>query len=215
MVKIDEELEKQEGQEEPSVVHEDDLVEEGALLEEEPSVVHEDDLLEEEAKKRGFLYKLNTFTSVWLSVASLVLIIGRLFFFTPYDVSGQSMYPTLHDGDRIVVSHDKELERGDVVVFTSPITMEDDYIKRVVGVAGDTVEIRSGHVYVNGKQLEDENLGTTQTLRTEDTIKTLVPTGTVYVLGDNRENSMDSRVFGAVPDELIKGKLLLNIGSLK
>lgn len=202
MVKIDEELEKQEGQEEPSVVHEDALLEEEALV-------------EEDAKKRGSLYKLKSFASIWLSVASLVLIIGRLFLFTPYDVSGQSMYPTLHDGDRIVVSHDKELERGDVVVFTSPITMEDDYIKRVVGVAGDTIEIRSGHVYVNGEQLEDENLGTTQTLRTEDTIKTLVPTGTVYVLGDNRENSMDSRVFGAVPDELIKGKLVLNIGSLK
>lgn len=150
--------------------------------------------------------------AIMVSLFSLLLITGRLFLFTPYEVSGVSMSPTLADGDRVMVTKEEQVEFGDIVVFTSPVNYEEDYIKRVIGVSGDTIDIKEGTVYVNGEQLQDgEGFGTTDTLREMEEVSTVVPEGHIFVLGDNRENSMDSRIFGAVPNKLLKGKLMCRI----
>lgn len=154
--------------------------------------------------------------AVILSFFSLFLIIGRLFIFTPYQVSGTSMNPTLGDGDKVVVTDDKEYKQGDIIVFQSPVKENTDYVKRVIGVAGDTVTIQEGKVQVNGEEVyNEEEFGTTDSYRETDFLETYVPKGHVYVLGDNRENSMDSRIFGTIDKKLIKGKLFCRLMPVK
>lgn len=167
-------------------------------------------------KGKGLLAKLDGAFAVVISMLSLLLIIGRIFIFTPYQVSGLSMSPTLGDGDKIVVTSEEGYQKGDIVVFTSPIKPDDTYIKRVVGVPGDTIEIKEGKVFVNGEKIDSlEGYGVTEALRDTGELETYVPTGQLYVLGDNRENSMDSRVFGTIKSSTVKGKLACRLVPLK
>jgi signal peptidase I len=143
-----------------------------------------------------------------------------LFVFQVSVVSGHSMDPSLEPGDRLVVDklsyHWSSLSRFDVVVFERPrrissgidqVTIEGagvDYVKRVVGLPGETVELRSGELYVNGVLVE-------QPFAFENDFDTFrpvtVPQGSIYVLGDNRGRSLDSRSWdiGAVPLSFVKG----------
>ncbi len=120
------------------------------------------------------------------------------------------MEPTLHDGERLLVS--KFTYRlhpprpGDIVVFRSPVNPGDDLIKRVIAVAGDRVEIARGQVIVNGLAREELYI-------TPGDVKSfppvIVPAGSIFVLGDNRPNSEDSRYFGPVSVRAVKGKAVL------
>jgi signal peptidase I len=126
-----------------------------------------------------------------------------------FRIEGQSMEPNLHDGEYVLIDKVSYLlhspERGDVVVFTPP-NNERDYIKRVIGLPGDTVEIRGGQVYVNGVVLDEPYLQQT-TLRDESAH--LVENGRYFVLGDNRNNSSDSRSFGTITPQSIVGRAWL------
>ena len=128
-------------------------------------------------------------------------------------VGGSSMDPTLRDGDLVVYTRIvPEYHTGDVVSMWVP--SGEYYVKRVVAVGGDVVDIQDGRVLVNGELLEDDR-GHGETL--EETGAVIYPyrvrEGNVFVLGDNREVSMDSRAFGEVNRRQIRGRILFGIGS--
>lgn len=126
-------------------------------------------------------------------------------------VGGRSMDPTLKDGDLVVYFRmERSYEDGDVVAMRVP--SGDFYIKRVVATGGHTVDVYDGRLYVDGKEVPDENaFGTTQEVTGAVVYPYMIRDGNVFVLGDNREVSKDSRVFGEVNLRQIKGKVVLRI----
>ena len=122
-------------------------------------------------------------------------------------VDGPSMEPSFFNQDRIVVSKVSyflgEIERGDVIVFPAPRSPEEDYIKRVIGLPGDSIRIAGGYVYVNEVPIEEPYI-MAPTLTTLS--ETIVPEGSVFVMGDNRNVSSDSRAWGSLPVEDVVGK---------
>lgn len=148
--------------------------------------------------------------SITAAVALAILI--RTFIVELYIVEGPSMKPTLQDAERLVVNKFiyrlREPEKGEVLIFRYPRDPSRDFVKRVIATAGDTIEIKEGRVYVNDQlQREDYILEKTRT----EYSKVTIPDGTVFVMGDNRNNSEDSRFsdVGFVPLNLIKGKAVL------
>ncbi|NPV71212.1 MAG: signal peptidase I [Firmicutes bacterium] len=125
-------------------------------------------------------------------------------------VDGPSMEPTVHDAERVFLSKFAYRigtpQRGDVVVFHLPKRGDKDFIKRVIGLPGETLEIRLGRVYINQQPI-DEPYVRKDVL--SDHPKVVIPAGQVFVMGDNRPNSHDSRAFGPVPINLLRGKALV------
>lgn len=123
-----------------------------------------------------------------------------------YKIEGQSMQPNFQDGEYLLVNKLayilNEPARGDVVVFHYPNDPERDFIKRIVGLPGDTVEVRDGQVYVNGAQMQEPY--DTEAINYSAPL-TVVEPRTVYVLGDNRGNSEDSHRWGLLNQDLIIG----------
>ena len=125
------------------------------------------------------------------------------------------MYPTFKNGEYILTNlialRTNGLQRGDVIVFQAPPDQEKDFIKRVIGLPGDTVELKNGFVYVNGKKL-DESSFLKPTVKTyggnflKNGVPVAVPPGEYLVMGDNRTYSSDSREWGFVPLKSIVGK---------
>ena len=147
-----------------------------------------------------------------IAAAVAMALIIRTYIVELYIVDGPSMRPTLQHEERLVVSKFiyklRDPERGEVLIFRYPRDPSRDFIKRVIAIGGDTLEIKDGRVYLNGQmQTEDYILEKTRT----EYPKVTVPEGTVFVMGDNRNNSDDSRFadVGFVPFELIKGKALM------
>lgn len=132
-----------------------------------------------------------------------------------YAIDGESMSPTFHTGNRVILNGAYRFgspERGDIVVFQPPYPSEEPYIKRVIGLPGDQIAISEGAVFVNGVALaegyiSDDPTGCFHTLWCD----LIVPEGQVYVLGDNRGNSSDSRVFGPVEIDRIIGGVMVSI----
>lgn len=143
-------------------------------------------------------------------VSALVLaLLVTTFIAQPFLVEGSSMEPTLHSGQRLLVSKLEyrfgQPKQADVVVFRYPSDRRLRYIKRVIGVGGDTVAIRAGDVWVNGKAIREPYLIQNTW---GDFGPTKVPAGRLFVLGDNRGNSKDSRFsdVGFVPENLVVGR---------
>ena len=139
-------------------------------------------------------------------------MIIRNFVVELYLVDGPSMRPTLQHAQRLVVNkfiyHFRAPEKGEVLIFRYPKDPSRDFIKRVIAVPGDTIEIKDGNVFVNGElQNEDYILSKCR----GDYPKSTIPEGHIFVMGDNRNNSEDSRFpdVGFVPFDLIKGKAML------
>ncbi len=149
---------------------------------------------------------------VSISAAIILALIIRTFIVELYVVDGPSMKPTLQHEERLVVNkfiyRIREPQKGEVVIFRYPRDPSRDFIKRVIATAGDTIEIKEGRVYVNDQlQREDYILEKTRT----EYPKVTIPEGTIFVMGDNRNNSEDSRFsdVGFVPLDLVKGKAVL------
>ncbi|MEH7380955.1 signal peptidase I [Bacillus sp. JJ1533] len=150
-----------------------------------------------------------------LFIAIIVAFIVRAFFFTPVVVEGASMQPTLQDQNRMIVTKIGEPKRFDVVVFHA--TGEKDFIKRVIGLPGDRIEYKNDTLYINGEpydepylekskeEVNDGPLTYSFKLRETPVGSDVVPEGHLFVLGDNRRNSMDSRHIGAIPMEQVVG----------
>ncbi|MCH8864405.1 MAG: signal peptidase I [Chloroflexi bacterium] len=148
----------------------------------------------------------------------LTLIFAVVIFFLlqatvqSFIVVGISMKPSLENGQRILVSkatyYLHEPERGDILVFQPPENNQDDYIKRIIALPGDTVEIKENRVYVNGSQLEEDYIKSAPSYKVPEMT---VPENRYFVLGDNRNNSNDSHNGWVVPRENIVGKAWLSI----
>lgn len=145
--------------------------------------------------------------SLWLALAFAA---GLIFFFgfkeiQFYLVPSASMEPTLMQSDYIggFAVEPGELKRGDIVVFTSG-RRDDFYVKRIIGLPGDTLAIFAGFVYINGRWLDEPYV----THRGAEIVAPLeVPDGHMFILGDNRTNSVDSRKFGPVSTSLIEARV--------
>jgi signal peptidase I len=144
-----------------------------------------------------------------LAVAILFCFFLITFVAQAFRVQGTSMLPLLEDGERIIVNkfiyRFHPIERGDVVVFWYPRDPAVSFIKRVVGLPGDTVEIRTGQLYVNGQIVREDYLA--PRFRDDDSMApTKVEKGYYFVLGDHRNSSNDSRSWGEVPEKYIYGR---------
>ncbi|HEX8566370.1 MAG TPA: signal peptidase I [Pyrinomonadaceae bacterium] len=124
----------------------------------------------------------------------------------PVQVEGAAMMPALKNGDRIFVDRSvNNLKRGDIVVFRFPKNQEQSFVKRIVGLPNESVEIRQGKIFINGNILEEPYISEeyNQVKSTRNVIQ--IPDGNYFVMGDNRDNSYDSRSWGTVPKNLIYG----------
>jgi len=187
-------------------------------------------------RKHGILGFLGEVPGLVLMAFVLALLI-RTFLFQAFFIPSPSMEPTLLQGDRVLVNkvpyyfHDPR--RGDIIVFENPHPGEivdrgvvggffhwlfqglgfaqpenEDFIKRVIGLPGDVVEGRHGFVFVNGKKIDEPYL----TQKTQPFPATTVPAGKLFVMGDNRGNSLDSRfTLGFVPIDKVIGKAFVKI----
>jgi signal peptidase I len=147
-------------------------------------------------------------------LVSFALVFGfvRPFVVEAFYIPSESMTPTLRVGDRVLVNkfiyRFKEPERGDIVVFESVEGGGEDLIKRVVGVPGDEISVRGGRLLVNGEP-QRERYVNKKFPDTSSSAPTTVPQDHVFVMGDNRANSRDSRYFGTVPEKKIEGEAFL------
>lgn len=170
--------------------------------------------MEQDKKKKNEIWE-------WAkAIIIAVIVVGgiRFFLFEPVLVDGQSMMPTLEDGERIIVNKIGyslgEPERFDIVVFHA--SEEEDYVKRIIGLPGDHIAYENDELLINGEAQEEPYLAALKeqksdgSLTRDFTLEELlaieeIPEGHVFVMGDNRENSTDSRMIGLVPVEEIKG----------
>jgi len=145
-----------------------------------------------------------------VSKAGLMCALVWGLFFNFSEVRGSSMRPGIHDGDRILVDHVSYMfatvAHGDIIVMRYPLDPSVDYVKRVVGLPGDHVEILRGQVWLNGARLDEEYVAAENTdpWAVADVV---VEPGHFFVLGDNRIRSSDSREFGQVPEVYLRGKV--------
>jgi signal peptidase I len=167
----------------------------------------------------------------WLKAFGIGLIIFafiRIFFFSNYVVEGESMMPTLEDGNKLVVNkigyQIGDFNRFDVIVFHA--NENEDYVKRIIGLPGDRIEYRDEQLFINGKkysepfleQYRNEVLGgrlTGDFTLDEITGEKIVPKNQLFVLGDNRLGSWDSRHFGFISVNQVVGKVNLRYWPLE
>jgi len=157
-----------------------------------------------------------------LILTLVIFFVIQTFIAQPYQVQQMSMERTLEPGQYVLV--DKltprfdPYKRGDIVVFNPPPSWTSDptpFIKRVIGLPGDTVEVRpDGNVYVNGTQLDEpytytNGAGVHEPTTSADQTTWVVPPGQLFVMGDHRQKSADSRVFGAIPESNVIGRAFL------
>ncbi|MBQ9011821.1 MAG: signal peptidase I [Bacilli bacterium] len=138
-------------------------------------------------------------------VIIVVVIFIRSFIITPVQVEGTSMYPTLKDNEVLMLKkYDQTYERFDIVVFEYNNTK---LIKRVIGLPGETVEYKNGELYINDNYVEEKFSRNSQTddFKLSDIKLNKIPQGYYFVMGDNRNNSTDSRIIGVVSSDKIKG----------
>ena len=155
-----------------------------------------------------------------LGLAFTVAMLVRLLVVQTFSIPSRSMQPTLQVRDRLLVEKlsygYRDVRRGEIIVFKVPTTITqyeehkmEDFVKRVVGLPGDTVEIREGEVFVNGKKLDEPYLpnGTT----TSQPQRIVIPIDEFFVMGDNRNDSYDSRFWGTVPRSNIVGRVFYRV----
>lgn len=150
-------------------------------------------------------------------VALVIALLVRTFLVEVYRVEGSSMSNTLYTGERLLVNkfvykYVRPAKPGDIIVFQYPRDPGRDFIKRVVAVAGDKVAIRAGKVYVNGRLFPE---APSALVADEERGEQVVPPDSVWVLGDNRNNSEDSRYFGEVPLNNIQGLAFFRVWPLQ
>lgn len=159
----------------------------------------------------------------WIAIvvgALAVALLVKTFLIQAFFIPSLSMYPTLDEGDRVLVNklsyrlHD--VHRGDLVVFERPEGQPEsdikDLIKRVVGLEGETIEAREGVIYIDGQELDEPYL--VEGVTTDNLPRQEIPAGHVFVMGDNRGDSADSRVFGPIDEDTIVGRAFVKVWPL-
>lgn len=179
---------------------------------------------QEENKKSAFMEILEML--FYFAIVFVIAFLVQRFLFVPISVDGPSMEPTLHHGDRLILNKVTDPERFDIVVFPAPDDPEKQYIKRVIGVPGDTITYEDSELFIDGEHVKEpyvdkleeavpdwESYSMDFSLE-EVTGESTVPEGSYFVMGDNRINSKDSRSFGFIQEEDITGVANLRIWPL-
>ena len=145
------------------------------------------------------------------AIALVIVLPIRYFIFQPFVVRGESMVPNYHEGDYLIIDEISyrfsEPERGDVIVFKYPKDPSQKFIKRIVGLPGETVKINNDQVFVNDELLPEPYL----TAQTYGNLAVALNSDEYFVLGDNRPYSADSRLWGILPKANITGKVSLRL----
>jgi signal peptidase I len=144
--------------------------------------------------------------SIFLFVYLLVL--------QPHKIKGASMEPNFHDGEYLLTDKVSyrvgQPKRGDVIVFRAPPTYKDEFIKRIIGLPGEEIKVEAGKIYVNGHELEEQYLPSDTNIvagrYTTEGASITVPSDSYFVLGDNRDHSLDSRNIGPIERQYITGR---------
>lgn len=151
-------------------------------------------------------------------IVGLLAFVIRTFLVQPFIVEGESMSPKFHTNDYLIVDkisyRFSAPKRGDIIVFKYPNDTSVNYVKRVIGLPGDRVEITGGHVTVNSKQLQESYISSsvvTQMLNGRSQEGFNVPADNYFVLGDNRPNSSDSREWGFMPKPDLIGRVAVEL----
>lgn len=156
-----------------------------------------------------------------MDILETIVFVGSLFIVTylfvmqPNQIRGASMEPSFYSGDYIFTSKVtyrlRSPHRGDIVVFRSPRNPDIEFIKRIIGLPGDNVVIKNANVYVNGTLLHEDYIASETPLweggYVKDGVPVIVPDGEIFVMGDNRPRSSDSREFGPVPIDSVIGQV--------
>ncbi|MFC1666634.1 signal peptidase I [Candidatus Omnitrophota bacterium] len=165
--------------------------------------------------------RMRYFIKEWIEpvvIAVILALIIRAFVVQAFKIPTGSMRPTLIEGDRILVNKFiykfKEPERGDVIVFRSPEDKKKDFIKRLIGLPGENIEISNGTVLIDDKAADEDSVIRERYYYNrgafgKDDQVTLIPKDAYYVLGDNSISSRDSRYWGFMPKKYLKGKAFL------
>lgn len=147
------------------------------------------------------------------AIALSIVLFVKFLLFDIIPIENVSMQPTLHDGDKVfldmITYKFSTPKRSDVIIFTPPVDKDSYYIKRIIGLPGEVIAIHDGSVFINNKKLYELYLlpGTL----TEGDLSVNIPEGFVFVMGDNREDSSDSREFGPISMKSIKGHALFTV----
>lgn len=157
-------------------------------------------------------------------IALIIVIPLRLFVFEPFLVKGDSMVPSYHNGDYLIVDKlSYQLgtpQRGDVIVLKYPFDQSQRFLKRIIGLPGESVEVQDGKVVVYGRDAQeatvlDESSYLSPDLQTPGSVRIDLQEQEYFVLGDNRPASSDSRRWGVLSRQLVVGKVFLNVFSLE
>jgi signal peptidase I len=140
---------------------------------------------------------------IYFSLNLAVVVYG----IQPVRMAGKSMSPNINDGDKLfMLKQIGELRRGDIVIFLYPENQTKSYIKRIVGLPGETIEVIDGKVFINGNRIEEPYLAPEYASQDSTPEPLAIPPDNYFVLGDNRRQSSDSRYWGPLPRKLIYGK---------
>ena len=143
----------------------------------------------------------------WLSLLGVGCIFLTACSMQPVTVDGSAMMPALSNGDKILLDKNPgELKRGDIVVMLYPKDKSKSYIKRIVGLPKETIEIRKGQTFINDEILAESYVDESFNQNKSDLSPQKIAENQYFVIGDNRDNSSDSRAWGTVGKELITGK---------
>ncbi len=161
------------------------------------------------------------FSFVWeilkiVIIALIIVVPIRYFLFQPFFVKGQSMEPTFGNGDYLIIDEIsyqfRDPQRGEVIVFKYPNDVSQRYIKRIIGLPGETVEVKEGKVIIYnqlGEQILEEAEYLNSSVYTPGDVRVMLGEGEYFVLGDNRAASLDSRRWGLLPEDYIIGQVFL------
>ena len=165
-----------------------------------------------ELLRKIYFFLLDIAQTLILAAAAFVVV--YMFLFRPFEVKGDSMFPNLHDSQYLITNiiglKIGEPKIGEVIVFKAPNEPDKDFIKRIIGIPGNSVSLKDGKVYLNGNLL-DESKYLNSSVKTyggsflKENDSVTVPQGYFFVLGDNRSFSSDSREWGFVPKKNIIG----------
>lgn len=146
-------------------------------------------------------------------IAAVVVFIIRAFLFQPFLVSGASMEPTISQNNYLIIDeltyHVRSPERGEMIVFRYPNDPSTFYIKRIIGLPGEAVDIESGRVNINSAPLDESSY--LKDAKTFGTVRIKLASGNYFVMGDNRSNSYDSRSWGPLDQSFIVGRALIRL----
>lgn len=180
--------------------------------------VIENNKIEDKNENRSFFSEIKDFSleTIKIVVISLIVIVAiRTYVMQPFFVSGKSMEPNFHDGDYLIVDEISyrldEPKRGDVIIFRYPKNTKEFFIKRIIGLPGERVEIEDSRItiYNNENQegiMLDEDIYIPLDTKTTGSYNTILKNNEYYVLGDNRNASADSRIWGVLEEHFIVGK---------